>query len=69
MAHKTGTSRTAGGVTAATNDVRIVTLPDGRRVAVAVFVSESPADGAARERVIADVGRAAYDRWAVPPRG
>ena len=64
VAHKTGTSRSRGGVTAATNDVGIVTLPDGRRLAVAVFVSDSPADDATRERVVADVARAAYDAWA-----
>ena len=64
VAHKTGSSRTVDGVTAATNDIGIMTLPDGRRVAVAVFVSDSPADDATRERVIADVARAAYDVWA-----
>ena len=61
VAHKTGSSRTVDGVTAATNDIGIVSLPDGRRLAVAVFVSDSPADDATRERVIADVARAAYD--------
>ena len=68
VAHKTGSSRTVDGVTAATNDIGIVTLPDGRRVAVAVFVSDSPADDATRERVIADVARAAYDFWATDSR-
>ena len=68
VAHKTGSSRTVDGVTAATNDIGIVTLPDGRRVAVAVFVSGSPADDATRERVIADVARAAYDFWAARSR-
>lgn len=68
VAHKTGSSRTVDGVTAATNDIGIITLPDGRRVAVAVFVSGSPADDATRERVIADVARVAYDFWSVRPR-
>ena len=66
VAHKTGTSRTLDGVTAATNNIGLITLPDGRRVALAVFVSDSPADDATRERVIADVARAAYDVWTVP---
>ena len=66
VAHKTGSSRTVDGVTAATNDIGIIRLPDGRRVAVAVFVSDSPADDATRERVIADAARAAYDAWATP---
>ncbi|MEM1128053.1 MAG: class A beta-lactamase [Bacteroidota bacterium] len=64
VAHKTGSSRTVDGVTAATNDVGIVTLPDGRRMAVVVFVSGSPADWATREQVIADVSLAAYRFWA-----
>ena len=68
VAHKTGSSRTVDGVTAATNDIGIITLPDGARVAVAVFVSDSPADDATRERVIADVARAAYDFWAARSR-
>lgn len=63
VAHKTGSSRTVDGVTAATNDIGIITLPNGQRVAVAVFVSGSPADDATRERVIANVARAAYDFW------
>jgi beta-lactamase class A len=63
VAHKTGTSDTANGVTAATNDVGIITLPDGRHLAVAVFVSDSRADEATREGVIAKIARAAWD-WA-----
>jgi beta-lactamase class A len=63
VAHKTGTSGTAGGLTAATNDVGIITLPDGRHAAIAVFVSDSPASLAVRERVIARIARAAWDHW------
>jgi len=63
VAHKTGTSGTEAGITAATNDVGIMTLPNGRHVAVAVFVSDSPADADAREGVIAQLGRAAWDYW------
>jgi beta-lactamase class A len=61
VAHKTGTSNTAGGLTRATNDVGIITLPDGRHMAVAVFVSDSRADEKTRERVIAKIARAAWD--------
>jgi beta-lactamase class A len=63
VAHKTGTSRTRDGKTDATNDVGLVTLPSGNRIAVVVFVSASPADEATRERTIADLARAAYDRF------
>jgi beta-lactamase class A len=63
VAHKTGTSGTTNGVTAATNDVGIVTLPDGRHVAIAVFVSDARGDEAAREGAIAGAARAAWDAW------
>ena len=63
VAHKTGTSGEQGGVIAATNDIGIVTLPDGRHVAIAVFVSDSPTDLATREGVIAKVAKAVWDRW------
>jgi beta-lactamase class A len=64
VAHKTGTSSTRNGLTRATNDAGLVTLPDGRHLALAVFVSDSPADEGAREGVIAEIARAARDCWA-----
>ncbi|HVF42383.1 MAG TPA: class A beta-lactamase [Pyrinomonadaceae bacterium] len=69
VAHKTGTSSTTEGVTRATNDVGVVTLPDGRHMAVAVFVSDTKADADVREGVIAKVARAAWDCWATNRRG
>jgi beta-lactamase class A len=63
VAHKTGTSGAKEGITAATNDIGIITLPDGRHLAVAVFVSDSPADEPTRERVIARIAKAAWDNW------
>jgi len=63
VAHKTGTSRTVDGVTAATNDVGLVTLPNGRHLAISVFVSDSGANKAVREEVIAKVAKAAWDEW------
>ncbi len=63
VAHKTGTSRTVNGLTRATNDVGLVTLPNGRHLAIAVFVSDSKADDSTREEVIAKVARAAWDYW------
>ncbi|MFL6208947.1 MAG: class A beta-lactamase [Pyrinomonadaceae bacterium] len=67
VAHKTGTSNTVEGVTAATNDVGLITLPDGRHLAIAVFVSDSPADEATREAVIAQMSLAAWS-WAKEQR-
>jgi beta-lactamase class A len=64
VAHKTGTSGTVRGFTAATNDVGIVKLPDGRHLAIAVFVSDSRAPIEGREGAIARIARAAWD-WAL----
>jgi beta-lactamase class A len=61
VAHKTGTSGTEKGITAATNDIGIVTLPNGKHVAIAVFVSDSPAEEATREGVIAKIAKAVWD--------
>src|SRR5262249_11859418 len=63
-AHKTGASDTRGGQTDATNDVGLISLPDGSRVAIAVFVHASPADVATREQTIARLARHAYDAFA-----
>ena len=60
--HKTGTSGTRGGVTFATNDIGLITLPDGRRLAIAVFVTDSTADDDTRDAVIARIAKAAYDQ-------
>jgi beta-lactamase class A len=40
VAHKTGSSGEEFGMIPATNDVGLITLPDGRRLAVAIFVTE-----------------------------
>jgi beta-lactamase class A len=63
VAHKTGTSVTVDGVAAATNDVGLVTLPNGHHVAIAVFVSDAKADMATREAAIAKISRAVWDEW------
>jgi beta-lactamase class A len=66
VADKTGTSGTQNGVTAATNDIALVDLPDGRHLALAIFVSDSTASEKTREAVIAKIARAAWDEWASP---
>jgi beta-lactamase class A len=63
LAHKTGTGGTEKGITGATNDIGIITLPDGRHVLLAVYVSDSPESGAVREKVIADIARAVIQKW------
>ena len=64
VAHKPGSSGMHDGLARATNDVGLITLPGGRHIAIAVFVSDSRADEAARELVIAKIARAAWDHWA-----
>lgn len=61
VAHKSGTSDVDNGVAHATNDIGLIALPDGRQLAIAVFVTDSTADEATRKKVIARIGRAAYD--------
>lgn len=51
-------SGTIGGTV---NDVGVVTLPDGRRVVMAVFVARSAAPVPERERVIAEIARTVRD--------
>ena len=62
-AHKTGTSGTRDGVTAATNDIGLIGPPNGKHIAIAVFVSDSPADEKTRDAVIAKIAKAAWDKW------
>jgi beta-lactamase class A len=62
VAHKTGTSATESGLNASTNDMGVITLPNGKgRLALAVYVKGSSRDLAIRERAIAKIAKAAFD--------
>jgi beta-lactamase class A len=62
VAHKTGTSNTNDqGLTAATNDIGIVGLPDGRHFAAVVFVSDYRGGVAKGEQLIARLSKLAWD--------
>jgi beta-lactamase class A len=61
VAHKSGTSDVDAGLAHATNDIGLIPLPDGRALAIAVFVTDSRADQAIREQIIARIAKAAYD--------
>jgi beta-lactamase class A len=50
--HKTGTSGSWHGVTAATNDVGILRTPGGTYIAIAVFVADTKEPSATRARLI-----------------
>lgn len=64
VAHKTGTSPTnAEGLSPATNDIGIITLPNGKHLAIVVMVCNSKADEATRDEVIAKIAKAAWDTY------
>ena len=62
VADKTGTGETA------TNDVGLITLPEGRgHLAIAVLISNSKLTSEEQEKLIAELARAAYDAHAARP--
>lgn len=67
VAHKSGTSDVDNGIAHATNDMGLIPLPDGRRLALAVFVTDATADQLTREKVIARIARAVFDAAIAQP--
>ena len=63
VAHKPGTSGTWNGLTRATNDIGIITLPNGKHLLIAVFVSDAYASTEKRESTIAKIAGVLYDNW------
>ena len=62
VAHKTGTSPTnKAGLSPATNDIGIITLPNGKHLAIAVLVGNSTDNEATREGAIANIAKAVWD--------
>jgi beta-lactamase class A len=57
LGHKTGTSDTWKGVTAATNDVGLLTGPDGHKISIVVFVGDSREAPSKRAAIIARAAR------------
>ena len=64
VAHKTGTSGDLLGVWPATNDVGILTTPQGEHIAIAVFISNSPASLEDIEKATAQIAAAAVKAFA-----
>jgi beta-lactamase class A len=61
VAHKSGSGPTnKNGITAATNDVGIITLPDGKHLIIAAFITDSQANEKTRDSVIAAIASKAY---------
>lgn len=67
-ADKTGTSGQSRPTDNATNDIALITLPDGRRLALAILVADARAPYATRQRVIAQIARAVYTAAAASAR-
>lgn len=65
--HKTGTGPSVDNVNSATNDIGIVELPGGRRLAVAVLLAGSELPSEQREAMIAEVARLATAELAREP--
>lgn len=62
VAHKTGSTGTVNGLTAATNDSGVIYLPADRgQLAISLYLKASTRDDASRDRVIARMSRAAFD--------
>jgi beta-lactamase class A len=63
VAHKTGSTGTIKGLTAATNDSGVIFLSDGGLLAVSVYIKASTRNDAARDSIIARIARAAFDYY------
>ena len=62
VAHKTGSSETnAAGLTSGTNDVGIITLPNGQHLAVTIFITDSRAEYETIENTIAAIAKIIFD--------
>jgi beta-lactamase class A len=61
VAHKTGSSGEEYGMIPATNDVGLITLPNGQRLALAIFLTDAHVDQDTAESILARATRAIYD--------
>ena len=61
--HKTGTGDTLLGVNIATNDVGVITLPNGDRFAIAVLIAGAHHEVPQCESVIAAMAKVSWDRF------
>jgi len=62
VAHKTGTSGTnEKGISAAVNDIGIVTLANGKHFIISIFVSNSYENGETNEKIISDISKLTWN--------
>ncbi|HNE50395.1 MAG TPA: class A beta-lactamase [Chitinophagales bacterium] len=65
VAHKTGTSNTQNGIRAAVNDCGIITLPNGKHLALTIFIKDSKAAIATAEATIAQIAKLIFDDFSL----
>ena len=65
VAHKTGTSATIRNLNAATNDVGLILPGTPHEIVIAIYLKGSTRSEAARDRIIAEIAKAAYDQWVI----
>lgn len=63
VAHKTGTGNAENGIRSATNDVAIITLPNGKHYALVVFLCNYKDDLPKGEKLIADISKIVWDHY------
>lgn len=64
VARKTGASgKNDAGLTGAENEIAIVTLPNGKHYAIAVFVSNSIESDAVNCKIVSDISKAVWDHF------
>jgi beta-lactamase class A len=62
VAHKTGSSgKNNAGLTGAENDIAIITLPNGKTYAIAIFVSDSTESYDVTCKLISDISKVVYE--------
>lgn len=62
VAHKTGSSgMNKNGITAAENDIGVVTLPNGKHFFISVFVTKSSEKPEINKSIIANIAKASWD--------
>lgn len=67
VAHKTGSSgKNNEGLTGAENDIAIITLPNGKTYAIAIFVSDSMETWEVNCKIISDISKVVFENLSNP---
>ena len=67
VAHKTGSSgKNDAGLTGAENDIAIITLPNGKTYAIAIFVSDSMETWEVNCKMISDISKVVFENLSNP---